>query len=137
MEKVVKVGVGLYIFNEKNQVLLGLRKSAHATGTWCPPGGHMEFGETNEQAAVREAKEETGLQIETKDISFAGVTNDFFKESNKHYITLHMSCHKFSGTPRVMEPDKCAEWRWFDMDKLPSPLMLPNENFLKQYKEKI
>jgi 8-oxo-dGTP diphosphatase len=137
MEKVVKVGVGLYIFNEKNQVLLGLRKSTHATGTWCPPGGHMEFGETNEQTAVREAKEETGLQIETKDISFAGVTNDFFKESNKHYITLHMSCHKFSGTPRVMEPDKCAEWRWFDMDKLPSPLMLPNENFLKQHKEKI
>ena len=135
MEKIVKIGVGLYIFNSQNQVLLGLRKSAHANGTWCPPGGHLEYGETNEQAAAREAKEETGLKILPQDITFAGVTNDFFEESGKHYITLHMSCHKFSGTPKVIEPNKCAEWRWFDLNKLPSPLMLPNQNFLKQYKK--
>ena len=42
MEKVIKVGVGLYIFNSKNQVLLGLRKSQHANGTWCPLSRDME-----------------------------------------------------------------------------------------------
>ena len=130
MENTVKVGVGIYIFNENHQLLLGLRKSKHACNTWCAPGGHMEYGETNEQAAIREAKEETGLEISEKDVTLKGVTNDFFKESGKHYITLHLFCKHHTGTPKVMEPDKCAEWRWFDLDKLPENLMLSNRNFL-------
>lgn len=63
MENIIRVGVGVYIFNQKNRVLLGLRKSQHGQGTWCPPSGHMEYGETNEQAALREVKEETGLEL--------------------------------------------------------------------------
>jgi 8-oxo-dGTP diphosphatase len=130
MKNIIKVGVGVYIFNNKNQVLLGLRKSEHANGTWCPPGGHMEYGESNEQAAIRETKEETGLDILSQDITLETATNDFFKESGKHYITLHMFCKKFSGTPQIMEPDKCAEWKWFDLNNLPENLMLPVKNFL-------
>lgn len=133
MENITKVGVGLYIFNPKRQLLLGLRKSRHGNGTWCPPGGHMEFGETNEQAAIREAKEETGLEINPQDVSLAGVTNDFYHESNKHYITLHLASHNYSGTPAVMEPDKCAGWQWFDLDSLPENMMLSARNFLQKY----
>lgn len=133
MEKQIKVGVGLYIFNPKNQLLLGLRKSDHEKGTWCPPGGHMEYGESNEEAAIREVLEETGLKIKKQDVSLQGVTNDFYPESGKHYITLHLSCHKYSGTPQIMEPNKCAEWRWFDLDNLPENLMLSNKNFIAQY----
>lgn len=134
MENTIKVGVGLYIVNEKRQLLLGLRKSAHGCGTWCPPGGHMEFGESNAQAGVREAKEETGLDIVPDSVTLAGVTNDYFKESNKHYITLNLTTTKFSGTPRCMEPDKCAEWKWFDLDNLPKNLFLSTQNFFKEHK---
>lgn len=133
MENLTKVGVGLYIFNSNHQILLGLRKSLHGLGTWCPPGGHMEFGESNEDAAVREAKEETGLEINPQDVSLAGVTNDFYQESNKHYITLHLASHKYSGTPSVMEPEKCECWQWFDLDCLPENMMLSARNFLQEY----
>ena len=92
MENIVRVGVGVYLFNAQHQVLLGLRKNAHGNGTWCPPGGHLEFGESNEQAAIREVKEETNISVKPEDISLQGVTNDFYKESNKHYITLHFFC---------------------------------------------
>ena len=134
MEKFVRVGVGLYIFNDKNQLLLGLRKSKHDNGTWCPPGGHMEFGETYEETAVREAKEETGLIISPENAIFKGVTNDFYPQEDKHYITLHLFCRKYQGEPNVMEPDKCEKWRWFDIDNLPQNLMLPLKNFLVQNK---
>ncbi len=40
-----KVGLGVLIFKD-GKVLLGKRKGAHGEGTWCPPGGHLEFGET-------------------------------------------------------------------------------------------
>ncbi|MBR3662860.1 MAG: NUDIX domain-containing protein [Alphaproteobacteria bacterium] len=132
MEKVVKVGVCVYIFNEKHQILLGLRKSLHAKGTWCPPGGHLEYGETNEQAVIRETKEETGMDISAHDLHFIGVTNDFFSESGKHYITLHYACYKYSGTPQVTEPEKCEKWCWFKADGLPEKMMLPNMNLLQQ-----
>ena len=134
MEKIVRVGVGLYIFNEKNQLLLGLRKSAHDGGTWCPPGGHQEYGETSENAAVREAKEETGLDILPENVFLKGVTNDFYPSEEKHYITLHYFCRKYSGEPMVMEPNKCEKWQWFDLSDLPANLMLPLKNFLKQNK---
>ena len=133
MEKFVRVGVGLYIFNENNQLLLGLRKSPHDYGTWCPPGGHLEFGESNEEAAVRETREETGLTISADDVWFEGVTNDFYPQSDKHYITLHLFCKKYQGKPQIMEPQKCAEWRWFDLDNLPENLMLPIKNFIKKH----
>ncbi len=134
MEKITRVGVGLYIFNDKNQLLLGLRKSKHGNGTWCPPGGHMEFGESNEQAAIREAKEETGLDILPEDVKMEGVTNDFYQESKKHYITLHLSCRRYSGIPQIAEPDKCAGWQWFNLDALPQNLMLSTQNFIGRFK---
>jgi hypothetical protein len=58
-DKAIKVGVGVLIFNDKKQLLPGLRKSAHGNGTWCPPGGHLEYGESFEAAGVRETREET------------------------------------------------------------------------------
>lgn len=133
-EKIVRVGLGLYIFNDKHPVLLGLRKSEHGQGTWCPPGGHMEYGESFEEGAVRETKEETGLLINPKDVIFADITNDFFKESGKHYVTFHMTTHIYIGEPYVAEPEKCEGWQWFDINELPENMFLPAANFLKRNK---
>ena len=130
MENQIKVGVGLYIWDDKDRLLLGLRKSPHGNGTWCPPGGHLEYGESFEEAAKRETKEETGLDVELQDITIEGVTNDFFKESGKHYVTIHLSAKKFKGIAQVLESEKCAEWRWFELNNLPENLFLPAEQFL-------
>ena len=133
MENQVRIGVCLYIFNKNRQVLLGLRKSNHAKGTWCPPGGHLEYGETQKQAVVREVFEETGLTVLENDIYFAGTTDDFFAESKKQYVTLHFYCTEFSGEPEVCEPQKCELWQWFSLDEWPENMMLPNINFKKKY----
>ena len=82
------------------------------------------------EAAKRETKEETGLDVELQDITIEGVTNDFFKESGKHYVTIHLSAKKFKGIAQVLEPEKCAEWRWFELNNLPENLFLPAAQFL-------
>ncbi len=130
MEKIIKVGVGVYVYDKQNRLLLGLRKSPHGNGTWCPPGGHLEYGESFEQAASRETKEETNLDIAPADVEVVGVTNDFFSESGKHYVTVHLKAKVFSGEIKLCEPDKFAEWRWFDMDNLPENMFLPAAQFL-------
>lgn len=124
-----KIGVGAIII-KNGKVLLGKRKNSHGDGTWSFPGGHLEFGESVEDSAKRETKEETGLMIDSFEKSV--FTNDVFEEENKHYVTLYAIAKISEGEPVVAEPEKCEEWKWFDWDNLPNPLFVPIENLLKQ-----
>lgn len=125
-----RVGIGVVVIKD-NKILLGKRKGSHGAGSWCFPGGHLDFGETCEGCAIREVKEETGIEI--KNITFAVATNDFMPKENKHYITIHMRSDYKSGKVKLLEPDKCERWEWFDLGSLPTPLFLPTNNALKQY----
>ena len=128
MENIPRVGVWVIVIKD-DKVLLWMRKILHGKGTWHFGWGHLEFMESFEECAKREVMEETNLKI--KDVSFVTVTNDFFKKDNKHYITIFMKGYYDSGTLKLMEPHKCEWWEWYDWDHLPSPLMVPIENFLK------
>src|SRR5512138_371420 len=87
MNQKPQVGTAIIITRD-DKVLLMKRKGPHGHGTWSTPGGHLDFGETPEQGAAREAKEEMGLDV--VDIRFRAVTNDMFQETGKHYITIWM-----------------------------------------------
>ncbi len=116
-----KVGVGVAIVkNEK--VLLGKRKKLIGKGCWSFTGGHLEFGETVKEAAIRETQEETGLEI--FNLKIGPYTNDIFEKEGRQYITLFVIAET-KGEPEVLEPDKCETWQWFDWDDLPEPLFLP------------
>lgn len=129
MEKRPKVGLGVIIIKD-GKILMGKRKNAHGEGGWCYPGGHLEFGESWEQCARREVMEETSIKI--KNIRFGTATNDIFRSDDKHYITICMVADYASGVVRLMEPDKCEKWEWFNWSKLPKPLFLPTINQLKE-----
>lgn len=124
-----KVGLGVLIRRE-NKILLGKRKNAHGEGSWCAPGGHLEGGESFEECVRRETEEEVGISI--KNVRFAAVTNDIFTEESKHYVTIFMVADFEDGEVTLKEPDKCEKWEWFEWNKLPEPLFLPNVNLVKQ-----
>lgn len=124
-----RVGVGVLVLNNQNKILLGKRKNAHGEGEWAPPGGHLEFGETPIECALRELEEETGLKLlKPKELIF---TNDIFHDDNKHYITIFVQgiAH---GNLKLLEPHKCEQWKWFLWKNLPSPLFLPFDTFLQK-----
>jgi 8-oxo-dGTP diphosphatase len=123
-----RVGLGVCIIKD-SKVLLGQRLNAHGDGSWCFPGGHLEFGETWEECAIREVTEETGLTI--KNPVFVTCTNDIFEEENKHYITLYLKAAWISGEPQVLEPEKMVKWQWFNWEKLPSPLFIPMQHLVE------
>lgn len=124
-----KVGVAVIVIKD-SKVLLGKRKGSHGEGSWAFPGGHLEFGESLEDCAMREVFEETGISI--KDIRQGTFTNDIFETEGKHYITLLMAAKYDSGEVQLLEPEKCEKWDWFEWDKLPNPKFIPLENLLKQ-----
>lgn len=115
------IGIGVLIQKE-GKVLLGERVGSHGAGAWSFPGGHLEFGETPEDCAHRETREEAGIEI--MNIRRGPFTNDFFQAEQKHYVTLFLLAEYASGVVRRMEPQKCRQWGWFAWDALPEPLFL-------------
>ena len=81
------VGVGIIIQNKNGEILIGKRKGSHGP-YYSIPGGHLENGESFEEAATREVFEETNLSI--KSPSFVCVTNNMrtYREENKHYVSV-------------------------------------------------
>lgn len=128
--KNVCVGVGVWIFNPQHQILLGLRLSKHGYNTWAPPGGKQEQGEPYVITAIRETLEETGIPLGPSLLKYMCTTYDVFPDSCYH--TVHYRANDVQMMPSVLEKDKCKEWRWFDLDKLPENLFLPVRNLLKQ-----
>ena len=130
-----RVGVGVFVF-KNGKFLIGQRKGAHGADSWCVPGGHLEFGESPKQTAAREVMEETGLEI--KNIRFGAVTNDIFRQEDKHYVTIWMISEWKSGIEKIMEPDKFIAQKWVTFDSLPDELFLPWQNLRKsQFYDKI
>lgn len=125
-----KRGVGVWLFNPDGQVLMGLRLSKHGFNTWSAPGGKPEKDESFEDTAVREVLEETGIKLKKSDLKLVAVTDDVFPDN--HYITVHFRADNIKSTPVVCEKNKCAEWRWFNMNKLPNNLFLSAQNLFKQ-----
>lgn len=123
------VGVGVLIRSNERYLLMK-RHNSHGEGTWSPPGGHLEFGETLEQCAIRETREETSLLIE--DVVFVGISNDFFIAEDKHYITIWMEAKKIKGDAKINSPDELTEIGWFKLNELPDPLFLPLEKLINK-----
>jgi 8-oxo-dGTP diphosphatase len=102
---------------------------SHGEGSWSVPGGHLEFGESFADTAKREVVEETGISI--KNIRFGAVTNDYFEQERKHYVTVWMVSDHANGEAEIREPDKYIDQDWFTFENLPSPLFLPWKELLR------
>lgn len=131
----IGVGGGVLIFNKKNEVLLLKRgkKSKNEVGWWCKPGGAVDYGETAIKAMEREIKEETGIKI--KIWGLLSHTDHVINKEKQHWIAINFLADVVSGKPKIMEPEKCEEIRWFSMKNLPKKLTKttkePVDNFLK------
>lgn len=130
MDKIPRVGIGVFVLKD-GKFIMAQRYGSHGEGTWSIPGGHLEFGETIEEGAAREVMEETGLHIHNPRI--LAITNDFFKDDAKHYVTIWVKSLWKAGEPLITEPDKFINFNWHTLETLPQPLFQPCwENLLSQ-----
>src|SRR5690554_652625 len=81
---------------------------------WCFPGGHVERGESIYECAVREVKEETGLDI--SELELCGVLHWINRENDERYICFMYKTTKYSGE-LIAENDE-GEYFWLGIDEL-------------------
>jgi 8-oxo-dGTP diphosphatase len=124
-----RVGIACVVLND-GKILLGQRLGSHGQGSWAPPGGHLEFGESVADGAARELCEETGLKPLSLEVG--PWVENIMKEEQKHYITLFVFIDRFEGSLSLLEPHKCKGWEWFDAQCLPRPLFSPIVTALKK-----
>jgi 8-oxo-dGTP pyrophosphatase MutT (NUDIX family) len=118
-----------------DEVLLQLRQNTgFMDGHWAAgAAGHVEPGESAEAAARREAREELGLEsVELRfDLTLQRSLNPPGGERRliDERVDFFFSARTWSGEPRITEPDKCADLRWWPLIALPEPVV-PHERLV-------
>lgn len=115
----VRVGVGAVVRRSDGALLLVRRRGVHGDGTWSTPGGHLDFGESPEACAVREAAEETGVTATNARV--VGHTNDLMPEDGRHYVTIWVLLDHVAGDGEALATHELDDVRWFARDALPEP----------------
>ncbi|MGZ2472244.1 NUDIX hydrolase [Sinorhizobium medicae] len=113
------LGCGLAIVRD-GKILLCRRLKAPEAGHWSIVGGKVDQMERAQDAARREAQEESGLSIHS--IRFLCISEQLIEAERQHWVSLIYVTEDFSGEPQLTEPDKLSDIRWFDLTALPQPL---------------
>lgn len=114
------VGVGV-VLRRQGRVFLALRQGSHGAATWASAGGHLEWGESLEACARREAREELGVEVGR--LQFLCVANII--AYGRHYVDIEFLGDIGDQEPRLAEPEAFSRCGWFPLDDLPQPLFAP------------
>ena len=112
-----KIPVGIFIMlRQGNTVLLQLRQNCSFSGHWGFVGGHLDGDEQIVSAAIREVKEEVGVDVCPNDLILKTICH-----SNKgvEYLQFYFECVNWKGKIENKEPDKCERLDWYPLDGLP------------------
>lgn len=134
-ETLILPGAAVIIY-EGERVLLQKRDD----GDWGLPGGLMEVGESFEETAMREVKEETGLTINKEDLvkfdTFSG--KDYYVEApngDPYYaVTLLFTTNQFSGELTI-DLEETLDLKFFEMNELPNKIRASHLRFIRLFQE--
>ena len=124
--------VAAAIFNDRGEILLQKRRDVNK---WCIISGHVEFGETIEEAILREIREETNTKASI--VRFIGVYSSpgsqtyIYKNRTVQYITSYFEARLENSPEAGFSNNETQELRFFKPANIPDDLALMNSNWLE------
>jgi 8-oxo-dGTP diphosphatase len=126
-----RVGVGVLVVGADGRVLLTLRRRPPEAGCWSIVGGRVEMFERLEECAVREAREEAGVEIVLDRLLC--VTDHIVAAERQHWVSPAYLATIVGGEVANLEPDKTVSVQWFDVADLPGELTQTARNAIDAY----
>ncbi|MFF4408437.1 NUDIX domain-containing protein [Streptomyces sp. NPDC001407] len=125
------LGVCVIVVDVEGRVLLGL----HRSGVWECPGGKISPGESIEETAVRELREETSLSARAEDVEVIALLLDEVGGTNRATAVVVVTVYE--GAPVAAEPELVSRWEWAPTAALPGPLFTPSAQALRAWRPEL
>lgn len=113
--------VHILFYRNEEVLLLKRQNTGFADGKWSVVAGRMDGNEEVIAAAIREAKEEAGVDIEPSEIKVVGVMHR--KNTSSEWFDFYLLVNSWKGEITNVEPHKCEELRWFHVKELPDNII--------------
>ena len=130
-----RIKLAVYLIPRKdNQVLLSRRfNTGYMDGHYSFVAGHVDGGETADEALARETKEETGVEIPVNDRKLVYTMHRLKNAPEEEYVDLFFESRAWKGDFINQEPNKCDDLSWFDVTNLPESILPYIRSVIEKY----
>lgn len=127
------IGVNIILLNKNNEVLLGKRSgNRRGSGSWSLVGGKLKRGESIEETAQRELKEEINIDVATEDIYTVNMSTSIDSDGTQ-FVLIGTVVNSWKGEIKNMETDKCDELKFFPLNNLPDNMFYATKSNLELF----
>jgi ADP-ribose pyrophosphatase YjhB (NUDIX family) len=123
--------VHLFLVRDGQVLLLRRSNTGYEDGNYSVVAGHLNGDEEVKAAAIREAREETGIEIAPQDLEVVGVMH---RRSEDERVDFFLTARSWSGRISNREPKRCDHLAWFDPDELPENVIPYVRRALENYR---
>lgn len=117
----LRAAVYLLLIKDGKMLLQRRFNTGWMDGMYSLPAGHLDGKETVTEALIREAREETGIEVVQGDCKIVHTMHRNSKQ--REYIDFFVVAEKWKNEPTITEPDKCDDLSWFSLKELPKNLL--------------
>ena len=110
--------VHVFFVDDEKILMLRRRNTGYEDGNYSVPAGHVDGNETIRNAAKREAREETSVEVALDDFQLAHVMHRNAADAER--IDFFLVTTNWQGEPTNAEPEKCDDLSWFPIGRLPA-----------------
>lgn len=128
------VAVHLLLIKGDKIVLLRRFNTGYEDGNYSVIAGHVDGNEKIKVAMIREAKEEAGIDILIEDMNIVGVMH---RKASDERIDFFLTANAWHGEVVNMEPHKCDDLSWFDINELPQNIIPYVKKAVENYKNNV
>lgn len=126
----------VYLLRQDAVLLLRRAGTGFMDGHWAGAAGHVEYGESAVAAAVREAREELGVEVHPGDLEpWCAMHRRHSPAAVDQRVDFFFGCRRWGGEPSRQETDKADALGWFALEALPDPVV-PHEQVVLEHRRR-
>ena len=128
-----------YLFLLQDDKILLLRRfnTGYEDGNYSIPAGHVDKEESVSDTLIREVKEEIDIDIDKTNIKLSHIMHRRSTKTNDERLDFFFTCKNWDGEVKNMEPHKCDDLNWCDVNQLPDNVIPYIQDAISNYTKKI